>query len=95
MEMAWVALLKNEIEECPGGPVVNPLRFQCRGRGGFDSVQELRSHMPHSEAKRKKNEIFMVKGRHDIEQSFEKDFWSRVSLAYSKDMEKKPRRRQD
>ena len=45
--------------------------------------------------KEKKNEIFMVKGRHDIEQSFEKDFWSRVSLAYSKDIEKKPRRRQD
>ena len=37
----------------------------------------------------------MMKGSHDTEQSFEKDFWSRVSLAYLKGMEKKPRRRQD
>ena len=67
--MACVALLKNEIEEFPGGPVVKTRPFQCRGRGGFDPCPGTKTRMPHGEAKRKKKkEMFMVKGRHDIEQ---------------------------
>ena len=48
------------LRDFPGGPVVKTPRFHCRGLGFnqgswiLSLVRELRSHMPGSEAKKKK-----------------------------------------
>ena len=41
----------------PGGPVVRTPRFQCKGRGFNTWSGELRSHMPHGMAKKKKKKL--------------------------------------
>ena len=49
-------LLKRETWDFPGSSVVKILNSQCRGQG----FRELRSHMPHSVAKKKKREKLKV-----------------------------------
>ena len=57
-------LLKRETWDFPGSSVVKILNSQCRGQG----FRELRSHMPHSVAKKKKerNSRFLKKLNIDL-----------------------------
>ena len=82
-------MVKKEMaRDFPGGPVLKTPCFHCRGHGLDPWSRELRSHMPHSAAKKKKKSERWLKEKEEVESESNRDKWTNEDTGKEGDRDK-------